>query len=114
MPGIMPAAIVRIANTNRAVLALQAAVLTAVVAMAELAPRPGLAALYVPVLAPPRPAALDWALAHGASISGGGPFGGLILSNPPAGFGARAFHDGALALAIPALLCQPPKAPPHG
>lgn len=110
----MLATVVRSASGTRCVLAAQTLVLTAVVAMAELAPRPGLAALYVPLLTPSRPAALDWAITHGASISGRGAFGGLILTNPPAGFGARAFHDGALALAIPALLCQPPKAPPHG
>jgi hypothetical protein len=109
----MPAAAPRLTVSTRAVLAAQALVLVLVVAMAELAPRPGLAALYVPVLAPSRPAALDWAITHGASISGRGAFGGLILANPPAGFGARAYHDGALAFAIPALLCQLPKAPPH-
>ena len=114
MTVLMPAAAPRLSFSTRPVLAAQALVLTAVVAMAELAPRPGLAALYVPLLTPSRPAALDWALTPGASISGSGPFGGLILTNPPAGFGARAFHDGALALALPALLCQPPKAPPHG
>lgn len=111
---LMPANFVRSTSGTHRVLAAQAMVLTVVVAMAELAPRPGLAALYVPLLKPSRPAALDWAITHGASISGRGAFGGLILTNPPAGFGARAFHDGALALAIPALLCQPPKAPPHG
>lgn len=110
----MLAAASRFTLGSRAALALQALVLVVVVAMAELAPRPGLAALYLPVLPHARPAALDWALARGAAISGSGPLGGLILTNPPAGFGARAFRDGALALAIPALLCQPPKAPPHG
>ncbi|GEN98473.1 hypothetical protein NSE01_03060 [Novosphingobium sediminis] len=95
-------------------ISVQAAVLAAVIAMAELAPRPGLATLHVPVLPPARHAALDWALARGAAISGSGPFGGLILANSPTGFGARAFREGALALAIPSLLCQPPETHPHG
>lgn len=94
-------------------LAAQCAVLAVVVALAELAPRPGLAALYLP-LTPNRHHALGWALAHGASLNGRGPFGGLILATSPRGLGLRALGEGALAIAIPSYLCQPRKAPPHG
>lgn len=87
--------------------------LAAVVAMAELAPRPGLAALYLPILPKPHRAALDWALAHGAALNGRGPYGGLILTNPPTGFGARALREGALAIAIPRFLCQSPETRTH-
>lgn len=114
MADLLTATSPRLTFSSRAALAAQALVLVLVVAMAELAPRPGLAALYIPLVPAHRRPSLGWALAHGAALNGKGPFGGLILTNPPAGFGARAFHDGALALAIPALLCQPPKAPPHG
>ncbi|OYU35304.1 hypothetical protein [Novosphingobium sp. PASSN1] len=98
----------------RLALAAQGAVLAAVVALAELAPRPGLAALYLPLLPAHRHAALDWALANGAALNGKGPLGGLILTAPPPGLGTRALREGALAIAIPTFLCQPSKAPPHG
>lgn len=114
MHGDMPSTDPRPAISTRAVFAAQAIVLIAVVALAELAPRPGLAALYLPVMPAAGNTALDWALAHGATISGSGPLGGLILTDPPRGFGARAFREGALALAIPSLLCQSPDIPPHG
>lgn len=97
---------------SRLVLAAQGVVLAAVLALAEFAPRPGLAALYLP-LGGGRHAALDWALAHGAAISGAGPLGGLILNAPPPGLGLRAFSEGALAVAIPSFLCQPPETPAH-
>lgn len=98
----------------RLALAAQVAVLAVVVALAELAPRPGLAALYLPLLPARSHVALDWALANGAALNGKGPLGGLILTAPPPGLGTRALREGALAIAIPTLLCQPPKAPPHG
>lgn len=94
--------------------AVQCAVLAGVVALAELAPRPGLAALYLPILRKEHHAALDWALENGAALNGSGPFGGLVLMSPPPGLGTRALREGALAIAIPSFLCQPPKAPPHG
>jgi hypothetical protein len=90
----------------RLVLAAQGVVLAAVIALADFAPRPGLAALYLP-LGGGRHAALDWALAHGAAIGGAGPLGGLILDTPPPGLGLRALSEGALAVAIPSFLCQP-------
>lgn len=114
MAVLMPAAAPRLTLGTRAVLAAQALVLALVVAMAELAPRPGLAALYVPLVPAHSRPSLEWALAHGAALNGKGPFGGLILNNPPTGLGARALRDGALALAIPSLLCQPPETRPHG
>ncbi|WP_298194796.1 hypothetical protein [Novosphingobium sp.] len=98
----------------RFALAVQCAVLAGVVAVAELAPRPGLAALYVPFVPGSPRAALDWALENGAKLNGAGPFGGLILISPPPGLGMRAMREGALAVAIPSFLCQPPKASPHG
>ncbi len=109
----MPAAPVSL-KSPRLALAVQCGVLAAVVAVAELAPRPGLAALYVPFVPASRHAALDWALAHGAALNGTGPLGGLILTAPPPGLGARALREGALAIAIPSFLCQPPKASLHG
>ncbi len=98
--------------TPRLALAAQCGVLALVIALAEFAPRPGLAALYLP-LGSNHHAALDWALAHGGAIGGAGPFGGLILNTPPPGLGLRALSDGALALAIPSFLCQPPENPAH-
>lgn len=98
----------------RVLLAAQCIVLAAVIAAAELAPRPGAAALYVPFLSGSRHAALDWALENGAALNGTGRFGGLILMSPPPGLGARALREGALTVAIPSFLCQPPKAPSHG
>ncbi|KUR70719.1 hypothetical protein AQZ52_12780 [Novosphingobium fuchskuhlense] len=98
----------------RLALAVQGAVLALVVAVAELAPRPGLAALYLPLTSARRHAALDWALQNGAAIGGYGPFGGLILNAPPPGLATRALREGALAIAIPPYLCQPPKALSHG
>ena len=102
------------ASNPHPLLVAQCAILVLVVAVAELAPRPGLAALYLPLLARQRHAALDWALAHGAALNGPGPLGGLILTAPPTGLAARAFRDGALAIAIPSILCQPPEPRPHG
>jgi len=101
-------------TSPRLALAAQCAVLALVVAVAELAPRPGLAALYVPILPVQRHAALDWALAHSAALGGKGPLGGMILTAPPPGLGMQALREGALALAIPAFLCQSPKARPNG
>jgi len=101
-------------RSPRLALALQGAVLAVVVAVAELIPRPGQAALYLPLVAADGHAALDWALANGAALNGTSPFGGLILSAPPPGLGARALREGVLAVAIPSFLCQPPKASSHG
>jgi hypothetical protein len=98
----------------RFALAAQGALVALVVALAELAPRPGLAALYVPVLPAPHRPALDWALAHGATLNGKGPLGGMILTSPPPGLGMRALREGALAVAVPAFLCQSPKARSNG
>lgn len=96
-------------------LGLHCALLVAVIALAELAPRPGLAALYLPLAVADRhPTALAWALRNGASLNGPGPYGGLILTSPPADFGARALREGALAIAIPSFLCQPTEPRPHG
>ena len=109
----MPATPPTLASPRHA-LAVQCALLAGVVAVAELAPRPGQAALYVPFLPGSQHAALDWALENGAALNGTGPLGGLILMSPPRGLGARALREGALAVAIPSFLCQPSKASPHG
>ncbi|MBX9885716.1 MAG: hypothetical protein K2X68_12175 [Novosphingobium sp.] len=109
----MPAAPIR-PTGPRLALAAHCAVLAVVVALAELAPRPGLAALYLPLVPARHHAALDWALARGAALNGTGPLGGLVLTAPPPGLGLRALREGALAIAIPSFLCQPPKAPSHG
>ena len=101
-------------HSPRRALAVQSAVLAVVVALAELAPRPGLAALYLPLVPARHHAALDWALANGAALNGRGPFGALILAAPPRGLGLRALREGALAIAIPSLLSPPPETRPHG
>jgi hypothetical protein len=101
-------------RSHRLALGAQCAVLALVVAMAELAPRPGLPTLYLPLMQANRHAALDWALAHGAALNGTGPLGGLVLTAPPPGFGLRALREGALAIAVPSFLCQSPETRPHG
>ena len=108
------AAPVTCAPSPRLALAAQAAVLALVIAVAERAPRPGLAAWYLPLFPARHHAALDWALAHGAALNGKGPFGGLIVIAPPHGLGARALYEGALVISIPSILCQPQEVPPHG
>jgi len=109
MPGTAP-----LAPRPRLAFAAQGFVLAVVIAVAEFAPRPGLAALYLPLVPAHRHDALDWALANGAAISGMGPWGGLILATPPTGLGTRALREGALAIAIPSILCQPPETSSHG
>lgn len=101
-------------TSPRFALTAQCAVFAVVIALAELAPRPGRAALYMPLLPARHHKALDWALAHGGALNGAGPFGGLILSSPPPGLGTRALSEGTLVIAIPAFLCQHPETRPHG
>lgn len=98
----------------RIALALHCLILAAVVAFAECTPRPGAAALYLPLVPARQHGALAWALAHGAALNGPGRFGGQILIAPPSGFAARALGEGALAIAIPSFLCQPPETRSHG
>jgi hypothetical protein len=74
--------------------------------VADLAPRPGLATLYLPLVPAARRPALNWALGHGGYVIGAGPAGGLILGGIRADLTLRAAREGALALAIPSALCR--------
>jgi hypothetical protein len=88
---------------------VQAAIIAFVVAVAAIAPRPGLATLYLPLLPASHRPALGWALAHGGYVMGAGPAGGLILGGAQADLMLRAPGEGALALAVPSSLCRQPE-----
>ncbi len=109
----MPSAIAS-PTSPRLALAIQSIVLAVVVAIAEFAPRSGTAALYLPLVPATHHTALTWALANGGALNGPGRFSGQILIAPPPGFAARALSEGALAIAIPSFLCQPPETRSHG
>jgi hypothetical protein len=93
----------------RRTLAAQSAILTLVIAACAFAPRAGQAAIYLPLAPVRHPQALDWALAHGASVMGSGPAGGLILGQTPPGLMLRAAAEGTLVLAVPSFLCRQPE-----
>jgi len=94
------------AITPRTALAAQAAIIALAIAVAEFAPRPGIATLYLPLAPARHHPALDWAIAHGSYVMGTGPAGGLILGGAQPGFAFRAAGEGALAVAVPSFLCR--------
>lgn len=110
----MPQASNQTARLPRRAVAAQSAILSAVIAACALAPRAGQAAIYLPLAPVRHPQALDWALAHGASVMGSSPAGGLILGQTPPGLMLRAAAEGTLVLAAPAFLCRQPESRNHG
>ncbi len=85
---------------------LQAAIVGACLFLTALAPRAGAATLYLPLATARHDPAMAWALAHGARIAGSGPAGSVVLVRTRSGFAWRALQNGALAIAVPEILCS--------
>jgi len=94
--------------------AAQSAVLTLVIAACAFAPRGGEAAIHLPLLPVRHQQAPRLGAAHGASVMGSGPTGGLILGQTLPGLMLRAAAVGTLVLAVLSFQCRQSENRNHG